>query len=137
MMKLGIIGSRRRNTKEDKKIVLRCVLKLKPESIVTGDCPKGGDKFAREVGRLLNIPVDVKYKKDKDGNRLKYGVSKHTFITSCYRRNYEIAKELSKKKDRLFALVAPDRAGGTENTITYFKYLYDDWNERLIINKEE
>jgi hypothetical protein len=53
-----------------------------------------------------------------------------TMCNIFYRRNEEIAKE---PMDYLLALVAPDRKGGTENTIKYFKQYNKDWKKKLII----
>ena len=56
-MTLGIVGSRRRNTPEDKEIIRRTILWIKPEMIISGGCPKGADKFAAELAKELKIPI--------------------------------------------------------------------------------
>lgn len=142
-MKIGIVGSRRRNTEKDfAKIIIR-LRQLERETerlietIVTGDCDEGGDKFARDIADMFGYELDVKYKKDPKTNQIipdyideceHYDY--YTFCKICYARNEEIAKE---PLDYLIALVAPDRKGGTENTIKHFKRLHKDWEKKLII----
>ena len=147
---IGIIGSRRRNTEDDyfllfdgiwDIIVNYCIthkeLEYKDITIVTGDCDEGGDKFARE-----RIPKDYKgakliVKRIKDpetGEEMDF--KRHRWFeynTMCkifYSRNKEVAKE---PLDYLIALVAPDRKGGTENTIYWFKRHHPNCEFKLIL----
>jgi hypothetical protein len=114
-MKIGIIGSRRRNTEEDLKIVTDAFHKLKEEypdiSIVSGGCTKGCDRFAEIIACLENIPIKIYYA-DWD----TYG------RTAGFMRNTTIAKE----SEILIACVHPDRTGGAEDTIKKFKKLHPD-----------
>jgi hypothetical protein len=50
-MKIGIVGSRRRDTEQDYKIVLNKFEELYREGdiIISGGCPKGGDRFAEKI----------------------------------------------------------------------------------------
>ena len=139
-MIIGIIGSRRRNSKEDYLNLCWKIVELEDESnsitkkIVTGDCDEGGDKFARKIANDTDdIELDVKFKIDPETGEKLEGYrrcSYNEFTQICYERNEEIAKE---PLDYLIALVAPDRKGGTENTIKHFKRLHKDWKDKLII----
>lgn len=99
-MKVGIIGSRRRNTEEDLYLITQAFLKLKVEypdiTIVSGGCPKGGDRFAEIIACLEKIPIKIYY---ADWSNLGKCAG---FI-----RNEDIARE----SDILIACVSPDRIG--------------------------
>jgi len=119
-MKIGIIGSRRRNTEEDLNKVTKVFNKLKSEyseiSIVSGGATKGGDKFAEIIACLQNIPIKIYY---PDWNI--YG------RIAGFIRNTDIAKE----SDILIACVHEDRLGGTEDTIKKFKKFHP--REKIIL----
>lgn len=116
-MKVGIIGSRKRNTEEDLKKVTDAFHKLKKEyseiTIVSGGNPRGGDRFAEIIACLEKIPIKIYYadwEKYQDPKNIK--INPAGFI-----RNSDIAKE----SDILIACVAPNRTGGAEDTIRKFK----------------
>jgi hypothetical protein len=110
-MKIGIIGSRRRDTGYDENLVrlaFRKVLDTINEDeaiIVSGGCPKGGDRFAELIAKDLSIPIKI--------FRANWKLGRH----AGFLRNTDIAKE----SDILIACVVIDRTGGTEDTIK--KYL--------------
>lgn len=106
-MKIGIVGSRRRNSEKDFEIVKETFLKIKADgdSIVSGGCPMGADRFAEIIARYHGIPIKIYIAK-----WIEYG-TKAGFI-----RNTDIAME----SDILIACVANDRKGGTEDTIKKF-----------------
>ncbi len=112
-MKVGIIGSRRRNTDEDLQKITEEFLKLKSEhnieSVVSGGAPRGGDRFAEIISKQYSVPIKIYYP-----NWNKYG-KKAGFV-----RNTDIAKE----SDILMACVHKSRTGGTEDTIKKFKKFY-------------
>jgi len=57
-MVLGIAGSRKRNSSEDKEILKARIIELKPSLIVTGGIRYAGPEvFAREIAEELNIPL--------------------------------------------------------------------------------
>jgi len=152
MVKIGIVGSRRRATESDFKKTGRTFNRvivqflgvyfedLENVTIVTGDCKTGGDEFARRLAGMYGCKLDVKYKLDPEtGERVKPPINKclkqqqynyYEFTQICYNRNEEIAKE---PLDYLIALVAPDRKGGTENTIYWFKRYHPNWEFKLIL----
>jgi len=137
-MIVGIVGSRRRNSKKDfgKLIIKLGQLERRTrrfiKKIVTGDCDEGGDDFAREITNIFGYELYVKYKLDPEtGEKLtRYIDDYFEFCRVCYARNEEIAKE---PLDYLIAIVTPDRTGGTENTIKHFKRHHKDWKEKLIL----
>ena len=138
-MIIGIVGSRRRNSPKDFASVIITLRRLERddddliEKIVTGDCSEGGDEFARSIADMFGYELDVKYKLDPETGEKLEGYrrcSYNEFTQICYERNEEIAKE---PLDYLIALVAPDRKGGTENTIKHFKRHHVNWEFKLII----
>ena len=137
-MIVGIVGSRRRNSDKDFGKLVARLHQLERETnreikkIVTGDCKKGGDDFARDIADIFGWECEVKDKLDPEtGEKLERYINDYfKFTEICYDRNVEIVKE---PLDYLIALVACDRTGGTENTIRHFRRLHKDWKEKLII----
>lgn len=109
----GIVGSRRRNTLRDIKIVNRLVewLLEKHETvvIVSGGCPQGADAFAERAAELWGTPKRI-YHIDKEGANTRW-----EFTNRAYSRN----KKIAETSTAVFALVSEDRTGGTENTIKH------------------
>ena len=137
-MIVGIVGSRRRNSSADFGRLVARLTQLERETgrdikkIVTGDCKKGGDSFARDIADMFGWECDVKDKLDPEtGEKLERYINDYfKFSNICYDRNIEIVRQ---PLDYLIALVACDRTGGTENTIKHFRKLRPDWIEKLII----
>jgi hypothetical protein len=111
MKVMGIVGSRRRDTKEDALKVYEAFADIykKDDMICSGGCPKGADKFAENIAKECLIPIRIFH---ADWN--KYGKS------AGFIRNTDIAK----LSDILIACVASDRTGGTEDTIKKFKQFH-------------
>ena len=107
MTKIGIVGSRTRNSYKDFLIVSKLffVIYNKNDIIVSGGCSKGGDRFAEKLADKFDIPITI-FKAD-------WSLGRH----AGFLRNTDIAKE----SDILIACVAADRKGGTEDTIKKFK----------------
>ena len=107
MKTIGIIGSRRRCAEKDFCLVRDKLLAIYKDGdeIVSGGCWKGGDAFAERLAKTLEIPIKIYYAKWKK-------------LGKCagYARNGLIARD----SDVLIACVAPDRKGGTEDTIKKF-----------------
>jgi predicted Rossmann fold nucleotide-binding protein DprA/Smf involved in DNA uptake len=116
----GVVGSRRRNTLHDRKIVFRLIAWLYGQhrgstgfTIVSGGCPKGADAFAKEFCKLGFEPgLDYfEFPIDKTGVENKWEFTKRAFA-----RNRLVAE---KSWSGIFCLVSEDRTGGTENTIQH------------------
>ena len=108
MKVIGIVGSRRRDTPNDYTQVKAAFDRVYEigDTLVSGGCPKGGDRFCEIIADRENIPISVHL---AEWN--KYGKS------AGFKRNTYIAQDA----DVLIACVAADRKGGTEDTIR--KYL--------------
>lgn len=127
-LRVGVVGSRRRNTLHDRKIVfgfLDRLIELNPHReivIVSGACPKGADAFAAEYARITGVSL-VEFPVPK----VSYG-SRGEFAQAAFARNKLIADDSVIG----LALVAMDRTGGTENTVKHYTkqgkkvYLADD-----------
>lgn len=109
-MFLGVVGSRRRDTEKDKAVVKEAVLRFDKPVLVSGGCPHGADRFAEELAEELGLEIIIYYP-DMTGVD-----SRGSYAKACYARN----KLIAQKSDVLIACVAPDRKGGTENTIKEF-----------------
>lgn len=120
-MRIGIVGSRRRNKPKDKRAVekaLQAILKRNRNiTIVSGGCPQGGDRFAEELAKKYELTITIFRAKWK-----KYG------RIAGFKRNTHIAK----RSDILIACVAKDRKGGTEDTIKKFLKKSDSSNLKLV-----
>jgi predicted Rossmann fold nucleotide-binding protein DprA/Smf involved in DNA uptake len=120
-IKLGIVGSRKRDTTADFKKVWSAyddVVQRNINSeitIVSGGAYKGGDRFAVAIAR------------DQGGKMITYFPYGHD-TEDYYARNTRIAQE----SDILIACVDHTRRGGTENTVTKFKMLHPD-GELIIV----
>ena len=105
-MKIGIVGSRKR---EDKESVFELVNSLdKDDIVVSGGC-KGVDNWAVRRARERGLKTIV-FKPDLQ-NIKHHG----DMVQRYYDRNQKVAKEV----DILYAFVSEDRSGGTENTIMH------------------
>ena len=112
VLRLGIVGSRKRNSTEDFNAVLNAVKELKPSLIISGGCSKGADNFAEIIAKQENIPIKIFYPKFESK-------AYSDLVKGYYARN----KLIAENSDKLIALVCPERKGGTENTIGYMEEL--------------
>lgn len=104
---IGIVGSRRRNTGADYDAVLKAFNDVyeKGDTIVSGGCPTGGDAFAEHIAKVSRVDIKIYY---AQWHKLGRGAG--------FARNTDIAQDAGV----LIACVAPDRKGGTEDTIRKF-----------------
>lgn len=123
MVKIGIIGSRRRDSEDDLKKTRSAFQKLtkifgiKNLSIVSGGCPKGGDRFAEIIAKEYDVPIKI-HRPDKsklDPNKMKNN-PRWAYAEINYARNTLVAED----SDIIIACVSDDRKGGTEDTIKKF-----------------
>jgi predicted Rossmann fold nucleotide-binding protein DprA/Smf involved in DNA uptake len=103
-MRIAIVGSRRRTDRES---VVACVAELAPDTVVVTGGARGPDQWAEEAGLARGLAV-VACKPDLAGVRGRWEAAERH-----YARNQRIVDEA----DRIIAFVAPDRRGGTEDTI--------------------
>ncbi|OGC76269.1 hypothetical protein A2619_02335 [candidate division WWE3 bacterium RIFOXYD1_FULL_39_9] len=110
MKKIGIIGSRRRNTFADKNLVIKAFQSIYEDGdeIVSGGCSEGGDAFAEYIAKSKQVPITIYYAKWSLLGK-----------SAGHIRNSFIAQD----SDILIACVSQDRTGGTEDTIKKFKKL--------------
>jgi hypothetical protein len=104
MKKIGIVGSRRRDGTPDYMSVMNAFDDIyeKGDTIVSGGCPQGGDRFAEELAKDRGLSILIHYPDWASNGR-----------AAGFARNGKIAEDC----DILIACVAEDRKGGTEDTI--------------------
>jgi hypothetical protein len=122
-MTIGIIGSRRRDSEADLAATVKAFdtiyLPTHPvcgpgDTLVSGGCPKGGDRFAEIIAVRHRVPIRIHYPYTAD---LDPRLPRHVaYAKICYARNEPTTRDA----DVLIAVVAPDRKGGTEHTIKCF-----------------
>jgi hypothetical protein len=121
-IKIGIVGSRRRDSKEDLKCLVDFILPIFEYydregytiTLVSGGCKKGGDRFAEILRDQFNLSMIIHYPKKEN---LPDDPQTRDFAKINFARNTLIAID----SDVLVAMCAPDRLGGTEDTVKKFK----------------
>lgn len=119
-MQIGVVGSRRRNSEEDRKLMVVLInIVLATESVigknvvfVSGGCRKGADQFIEDewkIGRWPGAEMVV-YSPE-----FASSMSRWDRVNAYYARN----KRVVDNSNLLIALVADNRKGGTENTIEH------------------
>jgi len=138
-LRVGIVGSRRRCSLTDRKIVFNLVEKIVVNNphrdvvIVSGACRLGADNFAAEASRIYKLKL-VEYPVVPG----TYG-ERWEFAKAAFARN----KSIAENSDVGFALVHQDRKGGTENTIHHYHdlkkkiYLVDESGRTYLSSIEE
>ena len=118
MKKIIIIGSRRRDIEKDFAIVYKEFQKVYNigDIIISGGCPKGGDRFAEIIARRLNLT-------EKNGKLIirrpitpPKGSPRWKWAQVMYDRNTIVAQE-TEHDSVVIACITEDRKGGTEDTI--------------------
>ncbi len=132
---IGIIGSRRRNSWTDLNLTdqaFHVLYDTDPEiSIVSGGCPKGGDKFAEIIaGRLAFKLILPSTPYPEEGGVIKiHPALWHLHGKSAgFKRNSNIAMDSTD----LIACVSSDRSGGTEHTIKLFQKFHPEGKVILV-----
>lgn len=117
---IGIVGSRRRDTTADYIKVRDKFLQVYApgDTLVSGGCPKGADRFAEMIAQAYNVPITIHLPdKSKIDHKLAAKLPHAAYAIINYARNTLIAADA----DVLIACVAANRKGGTEDTVK--KYL--------------
>jgi len=117
-MRVGIVGSRRRNTAYDRWLVFDlvawCIRQYGCPVIVSGGCPTGADFFAKQAARFYQL--ELKEHLPQWGPQpLSYREVRDRF----YARNSLIAED----SDVLYALTVRGSPGGTDNTCDCMGFL--------------
>ncbi len=116
---IGIIGSRRRNTADDEAATEQAFLDVfaPGDTLVSGGCPKGGDRFCERLALIHKVPIMIHHA-DWENLGRSAGFARNTYI--------------ARDADVLIAVVAADRKGGTEDTIRKFQKLHPDGQVILV-----
>lgn len=102
---IGIVGSRRRDSMADFLLVRNKFNEIREagDTVVSGGCPKGGDRFAESLARAHGLMLTIYYADWNGPDGKKAGFMRNTWI--------------AERCDVLIACVAADRTGGTEDTV--------------------
>jgi nucleoside 2-deoxyribosyltransferase len=103
-MRVGVVGSRRRT---DRETIEAAIAALSPETIVITGGARGPDRWAEQAAWTRGLEVIV-HEPDLDGAHTRSQAAER-----FYARNQRIVDD----SDMVIAFVAPDRTGGTEDTI--------------------
>jgi len=116
---IGIVGSRRRNTPQDKLALLEEFKKIyeNGDKICSGGCKQGGDRFAEEIAKTLGLTEENGGLIIHRPRKVPKGSPYWVHVEAFHDRNSLIAEEC----DILLAVVADDRKGGADNTVTKAK----------------
>lgn len=124
-LKLGIVGSRKRNSLKDFHLLKEFILKAKEKfniTIISGGCQTGADHFAEMIAEELKIPI-ILFLPDK--SKLPEKPQKYHFRQINFDRNTLIAEAC----EVLVALTIPEGSNGTDDTIEKTKKL----NKKVIL----
>ena len=125
--RIGIIGSRKRNTEDDYKLTEKTFWDIYNDGdwLVSGGCPQGGDQFAERIKKKFGVPILIFPARWRDPfDNWKYNPK------AGFERNTWIAEN----SDIIIAVVSPRGRfeGGTGNTLHKFldihSYEADDGN---------
>lgn len=129
MKKIGIVGTRARNTASTLKLIQSKFFEIyeKGDWICSGGCPKGADRFAEQIAKTEGIPILIIY---PDYKRFKMGaptirngdVAKNSdVVIACVKRPEEGIEEILKRKK-----------GGTEDMLKKFLKIHPNGEIYLI-----
>lgn len=117
---IGIIGTRRRDDRTTYDLILQKFIEIYQDGdwICSGGCPEGGDRFAELIAKRRGIPILIFWPRwnnlEEPGAVIRYDRSGKPYNAAAgYARDTKIAY----CSDVIIASVAPDRKGGTEDTL--------------------
>ena len=131
---IGIVGSRRRNGFFDYRAVEQAFQQLYEDGdcIVSGGCPKGGDRFAENIAaerKFTRIGPSDPYPAEGRVIKIHPALWDDNGRAAGFIRNTEIARDAT----HLIACVSKDRTGGTEDTIRKFLVKFGKAEANLIL----
>jgi hypothetical protein len=114
MKQIGIVGSRKRNSVRDFRLVQEKFFQIYNlgDRIVSGGCDRGGDSFAEDIARDNGIPILILYPpKKRGGYFIRNGwIAKESLVLiACIVNPYDPIDSVLKRKK-----------GGAEDTIRKF-----------------
>jgi hypothetical protein len=129
---VGVVGSRRRNSSKDLDLLDSHVISLIRKAdkantdlaFVSGGCTRGADAFIKQICLERKLPL-VEHLPKSPIETGHYIDPYWRSVDAYYARNLLIAKDCT----FLIAMVAPDRTGGTENTISYC----EEFSKKVVI----
>lgn len=113
-MKIAIVGSRKRNSRNDQDQIVELVNSFGLDDVVVSGGCEGPDLLAENAAKNRGLKT-IAFLPDLP----PHGSPKYLFTRAYYGRNKLIAENC----DILHAFVSPDRKGGTENTLKYAQKL--------------
>lgn len=128
---IGIIGSRRRDTPEAYKAIWQEFSKWygPGDKICSGGCLEGGDRFAEVIAGRLSLTEEngglIIHRPEPVPN----GSPRWAYAKANYKRNTDVARD----SDVIIATVAPNRKGGTEDTLKKWGNFHEDHNLMRIV----
>lgn len=128
---IGIVGSRKRDCKDDFNVVMSQFRKYyEPgDRICSGGCPRGGDRFAEKIASWTGMTEDNRQLILHRPKPVPKDSPKYIYAKAFYERNTLVARD----SDILIAVVDPSRKGGTEDTIKKWKKFHPDNICNLVI----
>lgn len=101
---IGVVGSRRRNSEADFKLLQDLLNRIwrEGDTFVSGGCSRGADRFIEIMASDSQVPITIHRADWKTYGKV-----------AGFMRNTLIAQDC----DILVAMVAEDRTGGTEDTL--------------------
>jgi hypothetical protein len=117
MKRIGIIGTRRRNTAIVRKLIEVEFWKIYEEGdiICSGGCSSGGDRFAEQIAKAEGIPILTIYPKYK-----KYGLGAPVKRDPIIAENSDILIACVVDPEHDLDDILKRKKGGTEHTLRAF-----------------
>jgi len=128
---IGIIGSRRRDGQEAYDAIWREFSKWYDDGdkICSGGCKQGGDRFAEVIAGKLGLTEENGFLIIHRPEPVPKGSPRWEYAKANYKRNTTVARD----SDVIIATVAPDRVGGTEDTLRKWDMYHKDGNLKRIV----
>ena len=108
--RIAVIGSRRRDCRT---AVVALINRLPADAVVVSGGCHGVDQWAEATARLRGLRVKIFHP------QLTRGMPYYEVVNAMYARNEKVARYA----DEVYAFVAADRTGGTENTLAHARRL--------------